>query len=151
MSKCLFLPPLLHPLEALTSYQAPTEAELPRELEQHNCTRGRRRAALCLEHRWSRAGEGNSAQKWQRLHWDPLEMTQHSPGQPGTALPWLIRGQDSSKRLPATQAASAARHEGIFSGPHLQGHRAALGHLPQSPSTRADTLHYPKLNISFQM
>lgn len=27
MSKCLFLPPLLHPLETLTSYQAPTEIQ----------------------------------------------------------------------------------------------------------------------------
>lgn len=39
MSKCLFLPPLLHPLETLTSYQAPTDTEpllSPRAAQLHH-------------------------------------------------------------------------------------------------------------------
>lgn len=39
MFKCLFLPPLLHPLETLTSYQAPTDTEpllRPRAAQLHH-------------------------------------------------------------------------------------------------------------------
>lgn len=87
MSKCLFLPPLLHPLETLTSYQAPTETVIPKTRNSTTVpSTNARERKMSIFVAWedgqsSASGGGILPCKWQVFHCSliPITVTQQRP------------------------------------------------------------------------
>lgn len=140
MSKCLFLPPLLHPLETLTSYQAPTETEpLPRpRAAQLHCTAvlgEEKSSSVALKDAWSSTWGGVPKPY---SHHSP----QLSPPAPGASTYtrccccrkslciWLKRGSQHLACLYLMTSASGFHTAGKEQPQHNRSHlelRLALG------------------------